>query len=172
MGQEPQCAVLVFRSKHEPPQLVCPEAQQIPPELICPEAQQMPPALICPAPQQMPPVQTPPVHCAALVQELPFESLPTQVLELQYLRLPQGVEAVDEQAPLPLQTGPMADPRSAEHDCSEAFEHVVLVLGKEHCVSELPLHDPAHSPEPAHAVRVPLGAPLATREQTPALLQA
>lgn len=164
--------MLVFRSKHEPPQLVWPEAQQIPPELICPDAQQMPPALICPAPQQMPPAQTPPVHCAALVQELPFESFPTQALELQYCALLQGLEAVEVQAPLPLQTGPMTDPRSAEHDCNEAFEHVALVLGKEHCVSEPPLQDPAHSPEPAQAVRVPFGAPLATREQTPALLQA
>jgi hypothetical protein len=106
------------------------------------------------------------------VQALPFVSLPTQALELQYFPLPQGLAAVDEQAPKPLQTGPLTDARSAEHDTSAAFEHVVLVLGKEHCVSELPLQDPAHCPEPAQAVRVPLGAPLATREQTPALLQA
>ena len=144
----------------------------MPPELIWPDAQQMPPALICPAPQQIPLAHTPPVHCAAFVQALPLDSFVTQALELQYLSLPQGFEAVDAQAPLPLQTGPMADPRSEEHDCSDAFEHVVLVVGKPHCVSELPLQEPPHSPEPAQAARVPLGAPLVTREQTPALLQA
>ena len=102
----------------------------------------------------------------------PFASFATQSLELQYFPPPQELETVDEQAPLPLHAGSMTAPRSAEHDSSDEFEHVTLVPGNEHCVSELPLQEPLHSPEPAQTARAPLGAPLVTRAQTPALLQA
>ena len=87
----------------------------------------------------MPLVQEPLAHCAAFVQVAPLVSLATQAFELQYLPLPQALEAVDEHAPLPSHTGPTTEARSAEHDRSAALEHVVAPPGKKHCVSELPL---------------------------------
>lgn len=105
--QLPQLAGSVCGFVQAPPQLVCPDGQQIPPAQLCPTAQQVPLHTrsggqqtpfrqLCPLGQQTP------LHACAIAQQAPE----TQVCELRQQAAPQTFSAGQTQPHSALKTWP------------------------------------------------------------------